>query len=152
MPDVVRGELTWALGHGVVNAIVFLVTMAALGLMPSAWGLLAVPSAALVGFGFGGAGLGLTTYVRSWFDFDYIQIALVPLFLFSATFFPIDQYPDAVAWLVRVSPLCQGVALQRALVLGDLSPVLLLHVAYLAAMGGFGLSVAGRRLGRMLQP
>jgi lipooligosaccharide transport system permease protein len=76
----------------------------------------------------------------------------VPLFLFSATFFPIDQYPDAVAWLVRVSPLYQGVALQRALVLGDLSPVLLLHVAYLAAMGGFGLSVAGRRLGRMLQP
>ena len=83
--------------------------MAALGLMPSAWGLLAVPGAALVGFGFGGAGLGLTTYMRSWFDFDYIQIALVPLFLFSATFFPIDQYPDAVAWLVRVSPLYQGV-------------------------------------------
>jgi lipooligosaccharide transport system permease protein len=53
---------------------------------------------------------------------------------------------------VRVSPLYQGVALQRALVLGDLSPVLLLHIAYLVAMGWFGLNVAGRRLGRMLQP
>jgi lipooligosaccharide transport system permease protein len=152
VPDVVRGELTWALGHGVINALVFLVTMAALGLMPSAWGLVAVPGAALVGFAFGGAGLGLTTYMRSWFDFDYIQIALMPLFLFSATFFPIDQYPDAVAWLVRVSPLYQGVALQRALVLGDLSPVLLLHIAYLVAMGWYGLNVAGRRLGRVLQP
>jgi lipooligosaccharide transport system permease protein len=152
VPDVVRGELTWALTHSVVNATVFFVTMALLGLAPSAWGVLAIPGAALVGFAFGGAGLGLTTYMRSWFDFDYVNIAIFPLFLFSATFFPIDQYPDLVAWVVRVSPLYQGVALERALVLGDPSPVLLLHVAYLVAMGWVGVRVAGRRLGRALQP
>jgi lipooligosaccharide transport system permease protein len=113
---------------------------------------LAIPGAALIGFGFAGAGLGLTTYMRSWFDFDYVQLAIIPLFLFSATFFPISQYPDALGWLVRLTPLYQGVAIERALVLGDPSPVLLLHGAYLVAMGWVGLRVAGRRLGRMLQP
>jgi lipooligosaccharide transport system permease protein len=85
-------------------------------------------------------------------DFDYVQLAIVPLFLFSATFFPLSQYPAALEWVVRVSPLYQGVALERGLVLGDLSPTMLLNAAYLAAMGGIGLRVAGRRLGTLLLP
>jgi len=150
--DIVRGELIWALLRGLLYSTVFLATMWALGLTPSAWGVLAVPGAALIGFGFAGAGLGLTTFMRSWFDFDYVQLAIIPLFLFSATFFPLAEYPDALAWVVRISPLYQGVALERALILGDPSPVLLVHAAYLVAMGWVGLRVAGRRLGRMLQP
>ncbi len=150
--DVVRGELSWALLRGILHSAVFLATMWAMDLTPSAWGVLAVPAAGLIGFGFAGAGLGLTTFMRSWFDFDYVQLAIIPLFLFSATFFPLSQYPGALAWVVRLSPLYQGVALERALVLGDPSPELLLHAAYLVAMGWFGLRVAGRRLGRMLQP
>lgn len=150
--DIVRGELTWALLRGLLQSGAFLVTMWAMGLTPSAWGALALPAAALIGFGFAGAGLGLTTFMRSWFDFDYVQLSIVPLFLFSATFFPLSQYPDAMAWIVRATPLYQGVAIERALVLGDPSPVLLLHAAYLLVMGWMGLRVAGRRLGRMLQP
>jgi lipooligosaccharide transport system permease protein len=150
--DIVRGELTWALLRGVVHSAVFLVTMWAMGLTPSAWSVLALPGAALIGFGFAGAGLGLTTFMRSWFDFDYVQLAIIPLFLFSATFFPLSQYPDALGWVVRISPLYQGVAIERALVLGDPSPVLVVHAAYLVAMGWVGLRVAGRRLGTMLQP
>ncbi|HEX5944882.1 MAG TPA: ABC transporter, partial [Acidimicrobiales bacterium] len=118
----------------------------------SAWAVLALPGAAIIGFGFAGAGLGLTTFMRSWLDFDYVQLAIIPLFLFSATFFPLSQYPDALAWVVRLSPLYQGVAIERALVLGDPSPILLVHTAYLLVMGWFGLRVAGRRLGLMLQP
>ena len=53
---------------------------------------------------------------------------------------------------MRLTPLYQGVAIERALVLGNPSPVLLLHAAYLVAMGWLGLRVASRRLGRMLQP
>ena len=150
--DIVRGELTWALLRSVLHSGVFLVTMWAMGLIPSAWAVLALPGAAIIGFGFAGAGLGLTTFMRSWLDFDYVQLAIIPLFLFSATFFPLSQYPDALAWLVRLSPLYQGVAIERALVLGDPSPILLVHAAYLLAMGWFGLRVAGRRLGLMLQP
>ena len=66
------------------------------GWSPSWWALLAVPAAVLIGFAFAGAGLGVTTFMRSWVDFDYVNLALVPLFLFSATFFPISRYPDAL--------------------------------------------------------
>lgn len=150
--DVVRGELTFALLRSLLHSMVFLATMAAMGLTPSAWSLAALPAAGLIGFGFAGAGMGLTTYMRSFFDFDYVQLAIMPLFLFSATFFPLERYPGAVEVLVQLTPLYQGVAMTRALVLGDPSPGLLLHAAYLLAMGGLGLRVASRRLGRMLQP
>ena len=150
--DVVRGEVTWALLRATLYASVFLVTMWAMDLTPSGWAVLALPAALLIGFGFAGAGMGLTTYMRSFVDFDYVQLAIVPLFLFSATFFPLSQYPAALAWVVRISPLYQGVALERALILGDLSPTLLLNAAYLAAMGWVGIRVAGRRLGALLLP
>ena len=150
--DIVRGEVTWALLRALMYATVFLATMWAMDLIPSAWAVLALPAALLIGFGFAGAGMGLTTFMRSFVDFDYVQLAIVPLFLFSATFFPLSEYPTALGWVVRCSPLYQGVALERALVLGDVSPVLLLHAVYLAAMGLIGLRVAGRRLGALLQP
>jgi lipooligosaccharide transport system permease protein len=150
--DVVRGEVTWALLRATLYASVFLVTMWAMDLTPSGWAVLALPAALLIGFGFAGAGMGLTTYMRSFVDFDYVQLAIVPLFLFSATFFPLSQYPAALEWVVRISPLYQGVALERALILGDLSPTLLLNAAYLAAMGWVGIRVAGRRLGALLLP
>jgi lipooligosaccharide transport system permease protein len=150
--DVVRGEMTWALLRGLLYSAVFLVTMAAMGLVPSAWAMLALPAAGLIGFGFAGAGMGCTSFMRSYVDFSYIQLAIVPLFLFSATFFPLSEYPAALAWAVRISPIYQGVALERALVLGDLSPTLLLNAAYLGAMGVIGLRVASRRLGALLQP
>jgi lipooligosaccharide transport system permease protein len=152
VPDVVRGETAWALLRGLLYSGVFLLTMAAMGLVESGWAVLALPAAGLIGFAFGGAGMACASFMRSYVDFSYIQLAIVPLFLFSATFFPLSQYPAALEWVVRVSPLYQGVALERALILGDLYPGLLLHAAYLAAMGGIGLRVAGRRLGALLLP
>ena len=88
--------------------------------------------------------------MRSWFDFDYVQLAILPMFLFSATFFPLSQYPDGLAWVVRLTPLYQGVAIERALVLGDPSPVLLPRPT--SWPWGDSAWVASRRLGRMLQP
>jgi lipooligosaccharide transport system permease protein len=150
--DVIRGELSWAVLRGALQSAVFFVVMLVMGLVPSWWAVLAVPVAALIGFGFAGLGMGLTTYMRSFFDFDYVQLGIAPLFLFSATFFPISQYPDALAFVVKVTPLYQGVVMERALVLGSPSPVLVLNGAYLALMGVAGMRVAGVRLGRMLQP
>ena len=150
--DLARGEVAWALLRGALYATGFLGAMAALGLAPSPWGLLAVPGAILIGYAFAGAGLGATTFMRSWTDFDFVNLFLIPSFLFSATFFPLDRYPDALAWVVRCTPLYHGVALERALVLGELSWTLLIHCAYLAAMGTIGLRVARRRLGELLQP
>lgn len=150
--DVTRGELTWSLARGGFYAVIFLATMAAFGLVVSWWGLLALPIALLIGFAFAGAGLGATTYMRSFIDFDLVILAMVPLFLFSATFFPIDRYPAALETIVRVTPLYQGVELCRSVVLGELRPGLLWSVAYLAAMGWLGMKIASRRLGQLLQP
>jgi lipooligosaccharide transport system permease protein len=90
--------------------------------------------------------------MRSFIDFDYVNLAIVPLFLFSATFFPLSRYPDALSWVVRCTPLYQGVALERGLVLGDIRWTLLLNAAYLGVMGWVGIRIAAARLGRLLQP
>jgi len=150
--DVARGELGWALSRGTIYSAVFLATMAAFGLVHSWWAVLAVPVAMLIGFGFAGAGMAATTWMRSFVHFDYVVLALTPLFLFSATFFPLSRYPGAVQWIVRLTPLYQGVALERSLVFGVLSWTLLLHAAYLLAMGVIGVRIAGRRLQLLLQP
>ena len=105
--------------RGAIYSTAFLVTMLFFGLVLSWWALLAVPAAVLIGFAFAGAGLAATTFMRSWVDFDYISLALVPLFLFSATFFPISRYPAGLQAIIRVTPLYQGVVLERSLVLGD---------------------------------
>ena len=149
--EIAVGELLWALLRGWVYAVSFLVISALLGLVPSWWGLLALPAASLIGFCFAGLGLMVTTFLRSWQDFDLIELVLLPLFLFSATFYPLEVYPEAVRWIAQISPLYHGVELVRALTTGALSWGLLGHVAILAGLGALGLSVAVRRFGRLLR-
>jgi lipooligosaccharide transport system permease protein len=74
------------------------------------------------------------------------------MFLLSATFFPLSRYPEGLQWVVAATPLYQGVVLERALVLGDVSWALVVPVVYLAAMGAACRAVAGRRMERMLKP
>ena len=148
--DIAVGELGWALIRGGLYAIGFMGVMLVLGLFASPWVILAVPAALLVGFAFGAVGMAATSYMRSWQDFDLIQLVVLPMFLFSGTFFPIDAYPAVLQTIVRVSPLYQGVDLIRSLTVGAISPVLLVNVAYLAIMGFVGLAITGRRLDRLL--
>ena len=148
--DVAIGELTWALIRGTLYASSFLVIMAILGLVQSPWALLAIPGAMLIGFAFGAVGMAATTYARSWADFDLITLATMPLFLFSATFYPLDSYPEALRIIVQLTPLYHGVDLLRALTTGNLEPYLLVHVAYLVAMGILGLAISRRRFARIL--
>lgn len=150
--DVAVGEMGWSLVRSTAYSACFLLTMAAFGLCDSWWAILALPAATLIGLAFAGVGMVTTTYMRSWVHFDYVNLVLIPLFLFSATFFPIDRYPGAVQWVVRATPLYQGVALERGLVLGDLSWALIGHALYLVVMGAVALRVTARRLGRMLLP
>jgi lipooligosaccharide transport system permease protein len=148
--QVALGEITWALLRGGLYSIAFTCVMAVLGLVQSPWALLAVPVALLVGFAFAGAGMACTTFMRSWQDFDYVLLASLPLFLFSATFYPLSVYPRPLAIIIEWTPLYQGVALLRDLVLGAVGPGLLWRAAYLAVMGLLGLVVSGRRISRLL--
>jgi lipooligosaccharide transport system permease protein len=148
--DVALGEITWALGRGLLYAFAFLAVVAAMGLVPSAWILLSLPAAVLIGFAFAGVGVAATTYMRSWKDFDFILLATLPMFLFSTTFYPLSVYPGALRVVVECTPLYQAVALLRGFAFGSLSPSMAGNAAYLAAMGLVGLHVAGRRISRLL--
>ena len=150
--DVAVGEITWALLRGATYSAAFLATMWGFGDLKSGWAVLALPGAVIIGFGFAGVGLAATTFMRSFVDFDYVNMAMIPLFLFSATFFPLTRYSAALQAIVRLTPLYQGVVLERSLVIGDLHWTLLVHVAYLVVMGLIGLRVASRRIGLLLQP
>jgi lipooligosaccharide transport system permease protein len=148
--DVARGELAWSLLRGGVYALAFLLVMVGMGLVQSWWAVLAVPAALLIGFAFGGACMALTTYMRSWQDFDYVTLGTLPLFLFSATFFPITAFPTWLQWVVELTPLYRGVVLVRELTTGVLTWGSAFSVVYLVAMGLAGLVVVGRRLDRLL--
>ena len=123
-----------------------------LGDVTSWWAVLAVPVAVLLAFAFAGAGLAATGYMRSWLDFDYVNMAMIPLFLFSAVFFPLSQYPTGLQVIVQVTPLYQGVVLERALILGHIEWTLLLNALYLVVMAWLGVRIATTRLLSMLQP
>ncbi len=148
--DIARGEIAWALLRGGTYSAMFLVIMAALGLVGSWWALLALPAALLIGFAFAAIGMALTTFMNSWQDFDKITLIQLPLFLFSATFFPLSSYPEALQWVVRATPLYHGVVLERGLMLGDVGSGLVGSLAYLLVLGGVGMWGAGRRIERLL--
>ena len=151
-PDLVRGELGWTSLRVAFYATAFVLTMLAMGLVRSPWAVLAVPATLLVGLAFGCLGMAASTWLRSWLDFDLVMLATVPLFLFSATFFPLDRYPGWLQPLVQLSPLYHGTDLIRRLVLGGVGWDQLVSVGYLGALALVGLRVAERRVVRQLQP
>jgi lipooligosaccharide transport system permease protein len=148
--DVAAGEIGWALIRGALYSLVFLLVMLALGLVHSLWAVFALPAAVLLGFAFAAAGMAATSYMRSWQDFDFVQLAILPLFLFSATFYPLSTYPRALQLVVQVSPLWHGVALLRGLTVGAVGPGLIVHALFLAVMGVVGLGISARRLDQLL--
>lgn len=149
--DIAIGEITFSQMRGAAYGVGFLTVALVAGLVPNLAGAaLAVPAAMLIGFAFGGVAMAATTFMRSWQDFDLVNLVTLPLFLFSATFYPVDVYPGPVQALARLSPLYHGVELLRACWFGvwDLSVVG--HVALLVAMAVGGLLVATRRLRSLL--
>ena len=150
--DIAIGEITWSLIRGVLYSTGFVVVMAAMGLVATPLAILAIPAATLIGFAFGAVGMAASTFMRSWQDFDLVMLFMLPLFLFSATFYPLDIYPPVLRALTQLSPLYHGVELIRAFTLHSFDLGILGHAAYLIAIGSVGLMVAGRRLGILLKP
>jgi lipooligosaccharide transport system permease protein len=148
--DVAVGETAWAQFRGLLYSIGFLITVAALGTIHSWWALLALPAAMVVGFGFAGVGIGIATFLRSWQDFELVQIVLLPMFLFSGTFYPLSVYPLWLEWLVRFSPLYNAISLVRSLTLGHATWYCVANAAYLLVLGVAGILVARRRMAGLL--
>ena len=148
--DVARGEIAWSQLRGSAYAAAFLVIMTAMGLVHSWWAILAFPATLLIGFASSAVCMAATTYMRSWQDFDKITLVQLPMFLFSATFFPITAFPEPVRWIVECTPLYRGVVLCRELTTGALSWGSAVSVVYLVAMGAVGLVLVRRRLDKLL--
>jgi len=150
--EVASGEIAWTLARGAMYSAAFLIVMAAMGLITSPLGLLAFPAALLVGFAFGALGTAAVTWMRTWQDLDLVMLITLPLFLFSATFYPIDVYPDLIQKITWISPLYHGVILIRGLTLGVLHGTMLINIAYLATLGIIGSIVTAKRSNKSSSP
>jgi lipooligosaccharide transport system permease protein len=92
----------------------------------------------------------MTTFMRSWQDFDLVTLLMQPMFLFSATFFPITVYPTWLQVIVQVTPLYRGIDLLRSLTIGTVGPSVLVDLGYLVVLGIVGVLLAGARIRRKL--
>jgi lipooligosaccharide transport system permease protein len=149
--DIAIGEITWAQLRGTLYSATFLLVMLVLGLISSWWAVLALPAAMLIGLAFASIGMACTSYMRTWQDFEFVQLAILPMFLFSTTFFPLSVYPRPLQIVVQVTPLFHGIELIRPLTTGaGVGFALLGHALYFVGLAALGLSVTARRLEKLL--
>ncbi|MEV1143378.1 ABC transporter permease [Micromonospora sp. NPDC049799] len=148
--EIALGELAWAMLRGSAYSAAFLAVMVVMDLTTVARAVVAFPAAVLVGFAFGALGMAISTFMRSWQDFDLMGSAQFTLFLFSGTFVPAESYPTVLRWLIEVTPLYRAVHLIRGIAVGTAGWGWVLDVLYLLVALGLGLLVASRRMGSLL--
>ncbi|MEO2135518.1 ABC transporter permease [Microbacterium sp.] len=144
--DVALGEILYALLRGLAYATGFMIIMQILGLNLAWTAVLALPAVVLIAFGFASLGMAVTSYMKTFQQMDWINFVLLPMFLFSATFYPITVYPGWVQQIVMALPLWHGVELIRGLTTGILNVDMLWHVLYYAVMIAIGLVFTTKRL------
>ena len=144
--DVALGEIGWALLRGFSYACAFMAVVTPLGLIPSIWGLLAIPAAVLIAFGFASCGMALTSYMTSFQQLEIINIFLLPMFLFSGSFYPLTVFPQWLQFTVNFLPLTHAINLVRGLCLGHINMGLAGHALYFVIMIICGLFFTTKRL------
>ena len=144
--DVALGEILLALLRGAMYAVGFMVVMQVLGLNLAWTALLALPAVLVIAFGFASVGMAITSYFKTFQQVEWVTFIMLPMFLFSATFYPISVYPEPIQWVIQALPLWHGVELIRGVTTGALSPMLWVHLGYFGVMIAVGIVVATRRL------
>ena len=147
--DVAFGEISLALLRGAAYAAGFMIVMQALGLNLSWTALLALPAVMLIAFGFASLGMAITSYMKTFQQMDWIAFVLLPMFLFSATFFPISVYPESIHLVIQALPLWHGVELVRGLTTGVFSITMAWHVLYYVVMIAVGMVFTTFRLRKL---
>lgn len=121
--DVLLGHLLWIGTRVLLAACIYLAVMAGFGAITSPVALLAVPAALLVGLAFAAPIMAFAAIQNNDAGFAALfRFGIVPLFLFSGTFFPVDQLPTFLQPVAYLTPLWHGVELCRGLALGGLEP------------------------------
>jgi lipooligosaccharide transport system permease protein len=144
--DIALGEISWALLRGLVYSLGFLSIVTILGITPSFWALLAIPAASLIAFGFASFGMAITSFFKTYQQMGFINIALLPMTLFSGSLYPISVYPDWLEKVIMALPLWHGIELVRAFWFGNITSGILIHIAYFVVMITAGLFVTSLRL------
>jgi lipooligosaccharide transport system permease protein len=144
--DVALGEIIWALLRGLIYSLGFMAVVTPLGLVKSWWAIAAVGAAVIIAFAFSAVGMALTSYMKTFQQMDMINVALLPMFLFSGSFYPITVFPEWIQRVIQALPLWHAIELVRNLMLGNISADLLTHLLYFLVMIAIGLFVTTRRL------
>ena len=144
--DVALGEIGWALLRGFSYASAFMVVAIPLGLIPSIWGILAIPAAVLIAFGFASCGMAITSYMKSYQQLEIVNMLLLPMFLFSGSFFPLSVFPQWLQFTANLLPLTHAINLVRGLCLGNINMALAGHAMYFVIMIICGLFFTTKRL------
>ncbi len=150
--EIVVGYVLWVVVRAIGASTVFFVVAALLGAVPSAWGVLAIPAAALCAGAFAAPLAAYSVTLDTDLVFPVImRVGVLPLFLFSGTFFPLSQLPSGLRPLAAMSPLWHGVELARGATTGTLHiGADIVHVLVLLACVGAGFAWGRRTFARRL--
>lgn len=136
-----------------VTGACFVLVAALLGGVVSPWGVLAVAVAALVGATTTASLAAFSVGREDDATFPLVmRLGIIPLFLFSGTFFPVDRLPDAIEPLAWLSPLFHAAEAARMATTGSMSPWFLMHLGVLVAIVAFAAPIGVRRITRRLTP
>jgi lipooligosaccharide transport system permease protein len=144
--DVALGEIFLALLRGLLYAMGFTAVMGVMGLITTPWALLMIPASVLIAFGFASIGMGITSFLKTFQQMDWINFIMLPMFLFSATFYPLSVYPQAIQWLIQAMPLWHGVELLRQISVGTFTAATPVHIGYYLVMTAVGMLLTTVRL------
>jgi lipooligosaccharide transport system permease protein len=120
--EIALAQLAWTATRITIVGAIFVLVMVPFGAVQSPLIVLAIPAATLTGLAFATPITAFAATQRNMNKFSYLfRFAITPLFLFSGTFFPIEQLPAVIQPLAWFTPLYHGVALCRALALGTIA-------------------------------
>lgn len=144
--DVAVGEILLALFRGALYALGFLVILTGAGLVSPAAALLMWITALFIALGFACVGMAATSFMKRFQQMDWMMMVLIPMFLFSATLFPISVYPAGVQAVIQALPLWHGVELMRDIAFWEFSSLTLVHIGYYLVMILVGGTIATYRM------
>jgi lipooligosaccharide transport system permease protein len=132
LDDIVLAEILWAASKSMLSGVAVLMVIYLLGLSHSTLALWLIPLALLIGLCFAALGLIMTSLAPSYdFFMYYFTLVITPMMLLSGVFFPVTQLPPLWQGVSTMLPLTHAVDIARPLMLGNVPPNVLLHVAVL---------------------
>jgi lipooligosaccharide transport system permease protein len=151
MEEIVTGEVLWGATRAVITAAAMMAALTPFGLLRWPESLLLLPVAALGGLAFAAFGMVFTGVLPTIEGFNLpVFLIITPMFLFSGTFFPLEQLPAWAQSFATALPLTHLVQLARSLALGVFPLRLLADAAYLALFGAIAYLAAVRFMVRRL--